>query len=130
MSKQLFMFNVKRQLATMRSIKTDFGDIDISNDLVVQSLLEKVLFRHMKKDVDQAYESGEQLDWLTKKYAQHKGLTNQKNGVSLDGEVVLDNPRPSGDGTNCAKPTDSDIKSAIKSITAEKVKKNETSKKQ
>ena len=107
MSKVITMYQVKKMLATMRTIHTDHGDIDISENLLVQSLLEKVLFRHFKKIVDDAYESGETVDWLVEKYKEHKErhklCTKDEKGVSLDGEVVLDNPRPTGDGKINAK---------------------------
>ena len=143
MSKNIFLFQIKKQLATMQAIKTAHGDIDISNDVTIQAHLEKLLYRHLKKVVDEAYESGEQVDWLIQSYQDHKEhvrnahadlaekeketvqnqiksmkddvdsmlkrldesgvLTNQKSGDSLNGEVVLDNPRPTGDGKNNAK---------------------------
>jgi hypothetical protein len=115
-NKQLSMFQVKRQLATIQSVKTAYGDIDISQDLTILAALEKLLFRHLKKVIDDAFESGEQLDWLQQQYSNRslkeahsdlakKELQTSGNGGSLDGEVVLDNPRLSGDGNKNANTT-------------------------
>lgn len=108
MSKQMTMFLAKRQLATMKHVHTDYGNIDIALNLPLQADLERVLLKHLKKQVDDAYESGETVDWLVQSYKEKTGreLTVVKSGDSLNGEVVLDNPRPTGDGMKHAKPTE------------------------
>lgn len=98
MSKTMTMFHVKRQLATMQYIHTDYGNIAIASNLPLQADLERVLLKHLKKEVDSAYERGETVDWLVQAYKDKTGkeLTGNESGDSLNGEVVLDNPRPSG----------------------------------
>lgn len=105
MSKNMTMFNVKRQLATMKCIHTDYGNIGIADDVEILAAIEKPLARILTKRVNEAYESGETLDWLKSAYQEKTGkqLTETNSGDSLNGEVVLDNPRPSGDEVTTSK---------------------------
>lgn len=83
------LFNIQQLVMTADEIRGPNGTLTLPKCNEFRQKFYSNTVREMRK----YHARGEQIDLLT----------DQQKGVSLDGEVVLDNPRPTGDGKNNAK---------------------------